>query len=174
MPVKINRTRSIAKKAMRRSGKKGYRPEQILVYDILKIYAIGIEDLEMEKKPPNIVPLKGTDLTGDRSPILDIYFKFDDVHVAVRVNGQYHDEQKQDRKDIVQRLFLENQPERWQVFDFVHWKMSNLFKRNQRKLLPGELMLAFNEVKRQFIMTKIKFNTPINENWEKLVASHCN
>jgi len=174
MPIPINRTRSKAKAGMRKSGNKSFRPEQKLVHDILKECAIGITELQMEYKPKSIVPLKGTDLTGIRSPTLDIYFKFEDTEVAIRLNGPYHDELKQERKDNIQQLFLENQPIPWQVFNFKYWDMQYVFKRNKRKLTKSELIQAYNEIKRSFIMTKIKLKIPTDEILNKLAILHCN
>ena len=173
MPVKINTTRSRAKKAMRKKGSTKYRPEQILVYDIISECDIGIRIIEMEFKPTNILPLEGTDLTGERSPILDIYLQDDNfTNYAIRLNGPYHDEQKQERKDFIQKTFLEMQPEKWRVIDFNYITMQNVFKRNLRKLTPGELILAFNEIKRNLLPFGINLRTPTDEIFQKLVLSH--
>lgn len=174
MPVKINTTRSRAKKAMRKKGSTKYRPEQILVHDIIKeCHVGGLKKIEMEFKPANILPLEGTDLTGDRSPILDIYLQDGNMtNYAIRLNGPYHDELKQERKDYVQKTFLEMQPEKWVVIDFNYVTMQNVFKRNLRKLTPGELILAYNEIKKYLLPFGINLRTPTDEIFQKLALSH--
>ena len=176
MPVKINTTRSRAKKGMRKKGDTKYRPEQILAHDIIESCSISkLRKLEMEFSPADIVPLEGTNLTGDRSPRLDIYFQTQDfVNYAIRLNGPYHDEKKQERKDYVQKVFLEMQPEKWIVIDFNYVTMQNLFKRNLRKLTLTELILAYNEVKKYLIPFGVNLSTPTEEILKKLALSHCN
>ena len=176
MPVKINTTRSRAKKAMRKKNSTKYRPEQILVHDIINecyVGGSGLRKIEMEYLPPDIIPIEGTDLTGERSPRLDIYLQTADLmNYAVRLNGPYHDDQKQERKDFIQKTFLEMQPERWFVIDFDYIKMQNVFKRNLRKLTPGELILAYNEIKKNLLPFGINLSTPTDKIFEKLALSH--
>ena len=174
--MKVNTTRSRAKKAMRRTGQKQYRPEQILAFDIIKncTLTFGMRKLEMEYQPNNLVPLEGTDLTGDRVPTLDIYLQdVNSEHYAIRLNGPYHDELKQERKDFIQKTFLEMQPHKWHVIDFNYTTMQHLFKRNQRKLSPGELLLAYNEVKSIMQRFGIMLRTPRDEIFNKLAEAHC-
>lgn len=173
MPVKINTTRSRAKKAMRRKGDTKYRPEQKLSFDIIN-NSLRTQKIEMEYNPEKIVPLEGTDLTGDRSPRLDIYFQIEMTNYAIRLNGPYHDELKQERKDFVQKTFLEMQPEPWNVIDFNYIKMQNLFKRNKRKLSTSELKLAYNEIKNTMYQNGVHLTTPDDKTWKLLEALHSN
>jgi len=176
LPVKINRTRSKAKAGMRKKGDTSDRPEELLVYDIVRLCQIpGTRKVEKQYKPPNIVPLKGTDLTGEKSPKLDVYVQSADfTNYAIRVMGEYHDETKQERKDFIQKTFLEMQPENWFVIDLNYLKCQNVFKRRKRKLVTEELILAYNEIKKHLMMCGLNLLTPSDEIMQKLALSHCN
>jgi len=174
LPVKINTTRSRAKKGMTRKNNTSNRPEEILVHDIIKSTLPDIDEIKTQHKPPNIVPLKGTDLTGERSPKIDVYFRIGTRHYAIRVMGPIHDEWKRENYDFVQRTFLEMQPEKWAVIDFNYVTMQNVFRRNKRKLLRGELILAYNEVKKYLLPFGLNLITPSDRILEKLAISHCN
>jgi len=135
--MKVNRTRSIAKKAMRKKGATSNRPEERLVYQVIKTHLSSVVDIEMQKR---------VDFDDIHYAKLDVYFttrtgqKF-----AIRVNGPPHDGQKESRHDRLQLYLL--QERLITAIDFWWDKMPMLFLRNKKILDEVELKQAFIEIK---------------------------
>src|SRR3990167_5415594 len=167
MPIKINSTSSRAKKDMRKAGNTSDRPEEQLAFEIIK-YCCSFDAIAEQYQPPNLIPLD-VDLTGKKSPKIDIYVKYEDHHYAIRIMGSIHDDNSSPKRrteyDTRQKDFLEMQVQHggdhWIVIDIHHLKAQNLFKRNKRLLNSSEIMLAFNEIKHILLpsMLQLKFNT---------------
>jgi len=124
---KINRTRSFAKKNMRKKGNTSERREQMIIAEMIKTHCLSKCVVETENSLPDLVALEGADLTGNRRPKVDITVTFPNGRYAVRMNGLYHDERKQERKDYFQKLVLENQPVPWKVIDINESKHDKIY-----------------------------------------------
>jgi len=148
--LRVNRSRSLAKKAMRRLGNTRNRPEQLLAARLIELHLPSAR-VETEVKMTDIVATGGVDLTGERAPRLDIRVVKDGKKYAIRLMGPPHDEKKQERYDILQALFLESEDNGYTVIDFGHANyhvnpMPTLFLRALRPLKRDEVWIAYLEI----------------------------
>lgn len=142
--MKVNRTQFFANKAMRANGNTKNRPEQLLARDLIQAHYS--EKLETEYTPTDIKPLPDLDLTGDRSPRLDIAIP--SKRIAIRLNGPPHDRRITRNYDRAQQVFLEMQEKPWKVVNFVHTMMPVLWRSHSRGLTSQELKMAYDEIRR--------------------------
>ncbi len=113
-----------------------YRQEQLFTRDFLaQLYPEWKIELEY--------PIRNLTVDGRpaRGCILDIAIPKE--RIAIRLNGAYHfTSGRQEIKDEFQKEAL--QQAGWDVLDFDHFKMINLFKKNKKeetvKLAEGEIL----------------------------------
>lgn len=127
---------------MRQAGQTTNRPEQMLAYYLIQGHLK--QKVELEYKPPHLRALPDVDLTGDRSPKLDLAVP--SIRVAIRVMGQSHDNLPQERYDNIQRIFLEMQHPPWHVVDLWYYSLETLWKCRERGLSSQELEEAYSEL----------------------------
>src|SRR3990167_7636319 len=121
MPIKINSTSSRAKKDMRKAGNTSDRPEERLAFEIIK-YCCSFDAIAEQYQPPNLIPLD-VDLTGGKTPKIDIYLQYKKINYAIRIMGHIHDDNSSPKRrteyDERQKDFLELQKlqggEKWTV-----------------------------------------------------------
>lgn len=137
-----NRSRYFATRQMGKTGVKANRPEQLLAYELIMQYGMGIESLETEYSlKRKIKVVDHIDLRYPRSPTLDIAIFLKNKKIGIRVNGHYHDSRT--RKDRIQKLVLEHPLNGWKIIDFWYFAMPNLFNKNPK------IELAYEEVRRE-------------------------
>lgn len=109
---------------MRFAGNTRNRPEQLLAKLIIeKILGYQIESEYFVK---DLKPVGEKDFSKtNQIPTLDLAIP--DRKIAIRLQGPYHDELKQIRKDRIQKFVLEGNG--WIVIDFVHTDMPVLFQK---------------------------------------------
>jgi len=144
--MKVNRTRSFAKKGMRAKDATSKRPEEQLAFNIILAHLDGIE-IEQQYR---------IEFNSRNFAILDIYMERDGNWYAIRLMGPPHDELKAKRHDRLQKIYLERLG--IIVIDFGHNDMPNLFLRNKRKLKPIELNRAYLEIKKELLKYNIKLS----------------
>ena len=135
----MNQTPYYANRNMRKKGDTKERPEQKLLFEILEHHISLHSKLEMEYK----VHYK-TEFGTEKDATLDIYLEFIDRKYAIRMMGGYHDRDYQEKKDDLQDAYLKDLG--YQVIDISYVRCENLFKRHDRLLYVGELILAYKEV----------------------------
>jgi len=130
----------IVSRNMRKAGKTKFRPEQVLIYDILKSHVpegIYKRIFEMEK----LVTYK-TEFEDFRDAYLDIYAKIAEAKYAIRVMGPVHDMPIRTKKDELQKAYLER--EGFKVIDVWYWQCPQVFKSNTKQL---DMLSAANAYK---------------------------
>lgn len=131
---------------MRKTGIKEKRPEQMLAYDVICLYGefprLKLADTEYLVKDIKIVDR--INLTGDRTPKLDIVFIFADKKVGIRVNGKWHDSRT--IKDRTQKTVLEHPKNGWIIVDFNYWEMETLFKHYKSFEKPNYKIKILEEI----------------------------
>lgn len=147
--MKVNTNQFRATQAMRRNGIPKNRPEQMLAKALIKSHIP--DEVESEYTPKNLIALEDLDLTGDRSPRLDIAIP--SRFIAIRLQGPAHDRKSQAHYDNLQRIFLEFQRPQWKVVDFVYTEMSVLWTANQRGLSAQEITSAYEEIRQKLRKT---------------------
>lgn len=135
--MKVNRTNSIAKKAMRKKGDTSNRPEEKLACNIIALHLPKIIQIESQK----IIWFNDINYAK-----LDIHFVISSGQkYAIRLNGPPHDGLKAQRHDRRQQIYLEERG--YIVIDFWYNKMEKLFLRYERLLTDEELKEAYFEIK---------------------------
>lgn len=149
---------------MRLKGATSNRPEQLLLAEILRYHTYG--NVSTEVKLKGLKSVDALDFTADRSPRIDIVLQFDiNGKYLIRVNGPYHDTDKQRKKDRAQKLFLEMQYEQYTVIDVSYVRHELLFERNKRKLEKIELYQVVDLLHAQFLIYGITFNRAKTSEW---------
>ncbi len=162
--MKTNRSSSLAKKAMREKGATSNRPEQLLVAEILKYHVT--ETVTTEAKLKNLHAVDALDFTGKRVPRPDILMEYQEQKFVIRINGPYHDTDKQTKKDNAQKIFLEMQTkDHYRVIDVSYVRHELLFERNKRKLTKLELYHALDLLHSEFLIHGIVFNHLRTAEW---------
>ena len=98
--------KEIIRQNMIRKNATQYRPEQILTFDILRLYSKASQiTLEYELPPHRCY---GKDNTNDLGihPIFDIWFAYKSGRYALELDGPVHDEKKQINKDELRDIWL--------------------------------------------------------------------
>ncbi len=133
------KSRFIANSAMRKAGNTKNRPEELLVFEIIKYHAT-YNKLDSQRN------IKYTNEQGViKDSFVDIYFKDKFGEIVLRLMGEYHDELRQQRKDLLQSEYL--QRDLYKVIDIWYWDRPGIFLRRERKMYPGELETAYNELR---------------------------
>ena len=150
--MKVNRTRSITKKAMKRAGNTSNRPEQQLAFDIISRHLQGIDIIEKEYR---------IDFNNQNWTKIDIYIKISNQKYALYLNGPPHDELKAKRHDRMVFLYLEERD--YIPIPLSYNNMPYLFLRNKRELDWIETKMAYKELHRELkpfglILKKLKNN----------------
>jgi len=140
--MKINTTRSKAKKAMRANGNTKNRPEQILAAKLLKAHLPLWCSVETEEE----VTLYDADNPDPYKISIDISIKNQAKKFAIEMNGPPHDEELQIRRDNRRITILEWPGNDWTYIEFNYVKMPMLFARSQRKLMNYEAVEAYREI----------------------------
>lgn len=140
--MKVNRSRSMAKRGMRRSGNTSDRPEEKLAYVIIRDHLKGIVQCEKQ------YIVKFDEGPWCHHARLDIFFILNTGQkYGVRIMGEYHDEKKQERHDRLQ--YHELLERGYIVIDLLWWDSPNLFARRERLLSEGEIAHAYLDIKRK-------------------------
>lgn len=146
--MKINTTRSKAKKAMRVTGNTKNRPEQILAGHLIKNHLPLWCKVDLEF----FVSLYDPD--NPHNPYerhIDIAVQNQTQKFAVELNGPPHDELPQIRRDNRYKTILEWEGNDWTYIEFSHISMPNLFTKEfvlgQRSLTIEETLEAYEEIK---------------------------
>jgi len=164
--MKINRSSSLAKKAMRKKGDTSNRPEQLLLKEILEYHLTCTVTTEVKLK--NLHAVDALDFTGKRSPQIDIVLEMNRPQkFLIRVNGPYHDTDKQSKYDRAQKLFLEMQKEWYTVIDVSYVRHELLFERYNRKLIKMELYQVLDLLHSEFSIYGIIFDHTRTPEWLK-------
>lgn len=161
--MKTNRRSSFAKKNMRKKGDISNRPEQLLVAEILEYHVTGTVTTEVKLK--NLKAIDALDFTGDRAPRPDILLEALNQKFIVRVNGPYHDTDKQTKKDNAHKIFLEMQNPSYRVIDVSYVRHELLFERYKRKLTKIELYQVLDSLYSEFLIYGIVFDTSRTSEW---------
>lgn len=136
--LKVNRTRSIAKKWMRRSGNTKNRPEEKLAANLIEIglpvWAHVIPQRKLTLNDPD-----GPDIEFN----VDIAVRLEHLKTVVELHGPYHDEKKYVRRDRIRRLLLEHNG--WNTLVIHHSKAPILFKESKKWKLE-ELPKVYREI----------------------------
>lgn len=148
--TKINRSRSFAKNAM---VKKHHTRDRIEELAVCKFFEKFIPKhysciIKYQDTLPDLIPLDGADLTGDRRPTVDITLTFEQKRFAIRLMGKIHEESQTSkivRKDNFQKLVLENQPIPWIVIDIFESESQNIYFLKS-KLNLTNLIAAYDEM----------------------------
>lgn len=141
--MKVNRTRSIAKNNMRRSGQTKNRPEQLLAAALIQAHLPLNASVETEETLYVFNPDK-PDFRNEVS--VDITVRLPGAKVAIEVNGPPHDELPQIRRDNRKKLILEWKGNDWKYLVFDYKYMVTLFLRNKRELDYDEVVKAYGEI----------------------------
>ena len=131
---------------MRNAGNTKNRPEQLFAAAIIKMHLPLWCSVETE------VDVSLFDADNPNTPYertLDIQVKNMKEKFAIELNGGYHDEQLQIRKDSRREIILEWEGNDYKCIIFDYIKMVNLFKRARNNLTIDEAVLAYEEIKKK-------------------------
>jgi hypothetical protein len=146
--MKVNRTRSLAKDAMRKKKSTSNRPEEKLAYKIIKTYLKGLQYSEEQR-------IFRFDAIHHAK--VDIYIMANDIRYAIRLQGPPHDEKKQKRHDLLQFFNLLHLGVT--TIDFPYKTMVNLFLRNKKILNDFQLLSAYTEIRRELMRYDLHMNS---------------
>lgn len=151
--MRVNRSRSMAKKNMRKKGLTSNRPEQIRLYEILRFWLSKHTTVLKELKYPYTADDK-----SKRKAILDIAVLFQGKKYAIRMMGKIHEEKKRELHDSIQQLYLEKNS--WKVLNIWYDKYPNIWKPETPAKLAGEVRKIVGLISQSLLTaTFLKSNT---------------
>lgn len=142
--MKINTSRSRAKKGMKSSGNTKNRPEQLLAAVLIKMHLPQWCSTETEVDV-SLFDADNPDVPYERT--IDIVVKNMKEKFAIEMQGPPHDELPQIRKDRRRGIILEWKGNDYKFIEFHYEKMTNLWKKAYEDVTIDEAMAAYEEVK---------------------------
>lgn len=142
--MKVNTTRSKAKRGMRLAGNTKNRPEQILAATLLKMHLPLWCQIDTEVEV-SLHDADNPDVPYERT--IDIVVKNMQEKFAIEMNGPPHDEKLQLRKDNRRIIILEWKGNDYKYVEFNYKKMPNLWKKAYENLTLDEALVAYEEIK---------------------------
>ncbi len=142
--MKINTSRSRAKRGMRMADNTKNRPEQIFAATLLKMHLPlwCHVDLEVEV---SLFDADNPDVRYVRT--IDIVIRNMEKKFAIEMNGPPHDEMPQMRKDKRRKLILEWKGNDYNFIEFNYTKMSSLWKKAIGNITLDDAVMAYAEIR---------------------------